>query len=67
MRNQKFVEAQKLQKVRKWLAENKTRVLQSLLCAGAGILLYVAAEIGDSVGTSVENGYLLRRQKKGKK
>ena len=60
MRNQKLVEAQKLQKVRKWLAENKTRVLQSLLCAGAGILLYVAAEIGDSVGTSVENGYLLR-------
>lgn len=39
---------------------NKKSVAQSLLCIGAGVGLYLAAEFVDSTGVSVEKGRLLR-------
>ena len=44
----------------KAVIENKKRVVRSFLCIGAGVLLYLAAEVVDSAGTSVENGRLFR-------
>lgn len=40
--------------------KNRKQVLRSMLCIGAGIVLYFAAEIVDSAESSVENGRIFR-------
>lgn len=48
----------------RWKLENrsagKKRLWQSLACIGMGIGLFLAAELSDTMGDSVENGKLLR-------
>ena len=48
-----------------WKLENgsagKKRLWQSVACIGIGICLYIAAELADTMGDSVEKGKLLRK------